>query len=149
MPPSPDTPHSPGVPSPAAASAGVSGEVVLGRRLTWFLAVTCGVTVANIYFPQALIPLIARSWAAARARGWGGRLRPVRVDGGVLSGGVACGGGGGRGGPARPAWPRGRPRPTARRVACPAVRAGRCGRRAGTVTGEAEEPPEARRDARR
>lgn len=67
MPPSPPASPSPASPSPEAASSGpppsdsgeVPGEVVLGRRLTWFLALTCGVTVANIYFPQALIPLIA------------------------------------------------------------------------------------------
>ncbi|MDL4812858.1 MFS transporter [Actinomadura opuntiae] len=62
MPPSPDSPSpagcSPDAPS-RDASAGAAGEVVLGRRMIWFLALTCGVTVANIYFPQALIPLIA------------------------------------------------------------------------------------------
>ncbi|MCI3274280.1 MFS transporter [Streptomyces cylindrosporus] len=30
-----------------------------GHRLTWLLALTCGVAVGNVYFPQAISPLVA------------------------------------------------------------------------------------------
>ncbi|WP_433154432.1 MFS transporter [Actinomadura nitritigenes] len=57
----PPTPPGGLSPAPPSGSSAASDDAVLGRRLTWFLALTCGVTVANIYFPQALIPLIAAS----------------------------------------------------------------------------------------
>lgn len=43
--------------TPPAAPA----PTALGRRLPLVMALACGVTVANAYFPQAITPLIARS----------------------------------------------------------------------------------------
>jgi predicted MFS family arabinose efflux permease len=34
-------------------------ETTLSRGVIWILAVACGVSVANVYFPQAISPLIA------------------------------------------------------------------------------------------
>jgi predicted MFS family arabinose efflux permease len=45
------------IPSPVPDSA---ASPVAGRRLILLLAVACGVGVANIYFPQAVTPLVAR-----------------------------------------------------------------------------------------
>ncbi|MFD9128111.1 MFS transporter [Kitasatospora sp. NPDC059571] len=44
----------PAAPTPAPAPT-------LGRRLILLLAVACGTAVANVYFPQAVVPLIAKS----------------------------------------------------------------------------------------
>jgi predicted MFS family arabinose efflux permease len=46
-------------PAPSAVS-GSSASPVAGRRFILLLALACGVGVANIYFPQAVTPLIAR-----------------------------------------------------------------------------------------
>jgi predicted MFS family arabinose efflux permease len=45
----------------APARAGLSGATV------WLLAVTCGVAVANVYFPQAISPLIATGLHTSRS----------------------------------------------------------------------------------
>ncbi|MEU6140432.1 MFS transporter [Streptomyces sp. NPDC047081] len=34
-------------------------QPIAGSRLTWLLALTCGVAVGNVYFPQAISPLVA------------------------------------------------------------------------------------------
>ncbi|WP_033321554.1 MFS transporter [Streptomyces yerevanensis] len=39
----------------------------LGRRLPLLMALACGVTVANAYFPQAITPLIAQSFSVSPA----------------------------------------------------------------------------------
>ncbi|MFI5795045.1 MFS transporter [Streptomyces sp. NPDC051677] len=46
---------------PAPAATGT------GRRLPLLMALACGVSVANVYFPQALTPLIARGFDIAPA----------------------------------------------------------------------------------
>ena len=39
----------------------------VGRKLPLIMALACGVSVANIYFPQALTPLIAHGLGIAPA----------------------------------------------------------------------------------
>lgn len=39
----------------------------LGRRMPLLMALACGVTVANVYFPQAITPLIAQSFGVSPA----------------------------------------------------------------------------------
>ncbi|MFD7500762.1 MFS transporter [Streptomyces sp. NPDC059850] len=39
----------------------------LGRRLPLLMALACGITVANVYFPQAITPLIAQSLGVSPA----------------------------------------------------------------------------------
>ncbi|EFL29259.1 major facilitator family transporter [Streptomyces himastatinicus ATCC 53653] len=48
-------------------SATVPAPAGLGRRLPLLMAVACGVTVANAYFPQAITPLIAQSFGVSPA----------------------------------------------------------------------------------
>jgi len=54
--------------SPSTSSPVIDPEgSTLSRRLTTLLALACGVGVANIYFPQAITPLIAAGLRVSRA----------------------------------------------------------------------------------
>ncbi|MFZ3599331.1 MFS transporter [Streptomyces sp. BH104] len=56
-----DSPTTPATPTASAAHAGPP------RRLPLLMALACGVTVANAYFPQAITPLIADSFHVPEA----------------------------------------------------------------------------------
>ena len=52
---------------PSPILAGASAPPGLNRRLMWIMAVSCGLTAANIYYSQPLLVAIARSFGAAES----------------------------------------------------------------------------------
>ena len=46
------------MPKPLAADAGTGARRPLGRGMALVMALACGAGVANVYFPQAITPLI-------------------------------------------------------------------------------------------
>lgn len=44
------------------------------RGMLWLLAVACGVAVGNVYFPQAITPLVAEGLRIPADQGCGGRV---------------------------------------------------------------------------